>query len=138
MARVVRDTRRKLGWSDRLVGAMRDLEFGTGSHINVPIAVLISFIPLRAMGITANIMSLGGIAIAIGAMADAAIVVVGDGGQVHWGVNGIQFSDGPGVDLDGVRGEAESEEQLHGELVQQKGEGTVFSVVFPGLRSSVS
>ncbi len=44
--------------------------------ITIPIAVLISFIPLRAMGITVNIMSLGGIAIAIGAMADAAIVVV--------------------------------------------------------------
>ncbi|UCG37842.1 MAG: efflux RND transporter permease subunit, partial [bacterium] len=44
--------------------------------VTIPIAVLISFIPFRAMGITANIMSLGGIAIAIGAMADAAIVVV--------------------------------------------------------------
>jgi len=32
--------------------------------------------PLRMMGITANIMSLGGIAIAIGALVDAAIVVV--------------------------------------------------------------
>jgi copper/silver efflux system protein len=44
--------------------------------ITIPIAVLIAFIPFRAMGITANIMSLGGIAIAIGAMVDAAIVVV--------------------------------------------------------------
>jgi Cu(I)/Ag(I) efflux system membrane protein CusA/SilA len=44
--------------------------------ITIPIAVLVSFIPFRAMGVTANIMSLGGIAIAIGAMVDAAIVVV--------------------------------------------------------------
>jgi Cu(I)/Ag(I) efflux system membrane protein CusA/SilA len=44
--------------------------------ITIPIAVLITFIPLKAMGVTANIMSLGGIAIAIGAMVDAAIVVV--------------------------------------------------------------
>jgi len=44
--------------------------------ITIPIAVLIAFIPFRGMGITANIMSLGGIAIAIGAMVDAAIVVV--------------------------------------------------------------
>ena len=44
--------------------------------ITIPLAVLIAFIPFRAMGITANIMSLGGIAIAIGAMVDAAIVVV--------------------------------------------------------------
>jgi Cu(I)/Ag(I) efflux system membrane protein CusA/SilA len=44
--------------------------------ITIPIAVLISFIPLRLMGINANIMSLGGIAIAIGALVDAAIVIV--------------------------------------------------------------
>jgi copper/silver efflux system protein len=44
--------------------------------LTIPIAVLLAFIPFRFMGITANIMSLGGIAIAIGAMVDAAIVVV--------------------------------------------------------------
>ncbi len=44
--------------------------------ITLPIAMLLSFIPLRMLGVTANIMSLGGIAIAIGAMVDAAIVVV--------------------------------------------------------------
>ncbi|HEY4884238.1 MAG TPA: CusA/CzcA family heavy metal efflux RND transporter [Myxococcales bacterium] len=42
----------------------------------LPIAVLLAFIPMRQMGLTANIMSLGGIAIAIGAMVDAAIIVV--------------------------------------------------------------
>ncbi|MBI4548401.1 MAG: efflux RND transporter permease subunit, partial [Ignavibacteriae bacterium] len=42
----------------------------------LPIAVLISFIPMYYMGITSNIMSLGGIAIAIGAMVDASIVLV--------------------------------------------------------------
>jgi Cu(I)/Ag(I) efflux system membrane protein CusA/SilA len=44
--------------------------------ITIPVAVLIAFIPFRAMDVTANIMSLGGIAIAIGAMVDASIVVV--------------------------------------------------------------
>jgi Cu(I)/Ag(I) efflux system membrane protein CusA/SilA len=44
--------------------------------ITIPIAVLLAFIPFRMMGLTANIMSLGGIAIAIGAMVDASIVVV--------------------------------------------------------------
>ena len=44
--------------------------------ITIPVAVLVSFIPFRAMGITANIMSLGGIAIAMGELVDAAIVVV--------------------------------------------------------------
>jgi Cu(I)/Ag(I) efflux system membrane protein CusA/SilA len=44
--------------------------------VTIPIAVLISFVPFRMMGITANIMSLGGIAIAVGALVDASIVVV--------------------------------------------------------------
>jgi Cu(I)/Ag(I) efflux system membrane protein CusA/SilA len=44
--------------------------------ITIPIAVLLAFIPFRLMGLTANIMSLGGIAIAIGTMVDASIVVV--------------------------------------------------------------
>ncbi len=42
----------------------------------IPIAIILSFIPMKLMGLTSNIMSLGGIAIAIGAMVDAAIVVV--------------------------------------------------------------
>jgi len=42
----------------------------------LPIAVLISFIPLNQSGMTANIMSLSGIAIAIGAMVDASIILV--------------------------------------------------------------
>src|SRR5438552_4762218 len=44
--------------------------------VTIPIAVILSFIPMYGSGITSNIMSLGGIAIAIGAMVDAAIVVV--------------------------------------------------------------
>jgi len=46
----------------------------------IPIAILLSFIPMQSMGLTANIMSLGGIAVAIGAMVDAAVVVVE---QIH-------------------------------------------------------
>jgi Cu(I)/Ag(I) efflux system membrane protein CusA/SilA len=42
----------------------------------LPIAVLLAFIPMYYLGVTANIMSLGGIAIAIGAMVDAAIIMV--------------------------------------------------------------
>jgi Cu(I)/Ag(I) efflux system membrane protein CusA/SilA len=42
----------------------------------LPFAVLFSFIPMYYMKLTSNIMSLGGIAIAIGAMVDAAIVIV--------------------------------------------------------------
>jgi Cu(I)/Ag(I) efflux system membrane protein CusA/SilA len=44
--------------------------------IMLPIGVLIAFIAMRALGLNSNIMSLGGIAIAIGAMVDAAIVMI--------------------------------------------------------------
>ncbi|MGZ7039351.1 MAG: efflux RND transporter permease subunit, partial [Thermoanaerobaculia bacterium] len=44
--------------------------------ITIPAAVVLSFIPMRLFGISSNIMSLGGIAVAIGALVDAAVVVV--------------------------------------------------------------
>jgi len=44
--------------------------------ITLPLGILISFIVMRWIGVNANIMSLGGIAIAIGAMVDAAIVMI--------------------------------------------------------------
>ncbi|MEQ1532074.1 MAG: efflux RND transporter permease subunit [Sideroxydans sp.] len=44
--------------------------------VMLPIGVLIAFIAMRALGLNSNIMSLGGIAIAIGAMVDAAIVMI--------------------------------------------------------------
>ncbi len=44
--------------------------------ITLPLAVLIAFIPMYFLGLSANIMSLGGIAIAIGAMVDSAIVMI--------------------------------------------------------------
>ena len=42
----------------------------------LPVGVLIAFIVMQALGMNSNIMSLGGIAIAIGAMVDAAIVMI--------------------------------------------------------------
>ncbi|MBA2490899.1 MAG: efflux RND transporter permease subunit, partial [Gammaproteobacteria bacterium] len=44
--------------------------------VTLPIAVLLAFVPMYYQGLTANIMSLGGIAVAIGAMVDAAIAIV--------------------------------------------------------------
>ncbi|WAE54751.1 efflux RND transporter permease subunit [Stutzerimonas frequens] len=44
--------------------------------VSLPIGVLIAFVVMRYQGINANIMSLGGIAIAIGAMVDAAVVMI--------------------------------------------------------------
>jgi Cu(I)/Ag(I) efflux system membrane protein CusA/SilA len=44
--------------------------------VTLPVGVLMAFIAMQALGIGSNIMSLGGIAIAIGAMIDAAIVMI--------------------------------------------------------------
>jgi Cu(I)/Ag(I) efflux system membrane protein CusA/SilA len=44
--------------------------------VSLPIGILMAFLVMKAQGINANIMSLGGIAIAIGAMVDAAIVMI--------------------------------------------------------------
>ena len=44
--------------------------------LTLPLAVLLTLLAMRGIGLTSNIMSLGGIAIAIGAMVDAAIVMI--------------------------------------------------------------
>lgn len=47
--------------------------------ITLPIAVLMAFIPMYWLGVSSNIMSLGGIALAIGVLVDASIVMVENG-----------------------------------------------------------
>jgi Cu(I)/Ag(I) efflux system membrane protein CusA/SilA len=44
--------------------------------LTIPVGVLLAFVPMLYQGLNANIMSLGGIAVAIGAMVDASIIVV--------------------------------------------------------------
>ena len=44
--------------------------------VTLPVAILLAFIPMSWQGQSANIMSLGGIAVAIGAMVDAAVVMI--------------------------------------------------------------
>jgi Cu(I)/Ag(I) efflux system membrane protein CusA/SilA len=58
--------------------------------LTIPTTIIIAFIPMYGMNITANIMSLGGIAIAIGAMVDAAIVAVEQTHKKleHWNAEG--------------------------------------------------
>jgi Cu(I)/Ag(I) efflux system membrane protein CusA/SilA len=65
--------------------------------ITLPLAVLMAFTLMYYQGITANIMSLGGIAIAIGAMVDAAIIMIENahkhlerdqGKKEHWKIIG--------------------------------------------------
>ncbi|MEO6626405.1 MAG: CusA/CzcA family heavy metal efflux RND transporter, partial [Burkholderiaceae bacterium] len=55
--------------------------------ISLPLGILVAFIVMRYQGVNANIMSLGGIAIAIGAMVDAAVVMIENAHKhlEHWG-----------------------------------------------------
>jgi copper/silver efflux system protein len=64
--------------------------------ITLPVAIILSFIPMLWLGLTSNIMSLGGIAIAIGAMVDAAIIMVEN---AHRGLQ--QFRQKSGCDARG-------------------------------------
>jgi Cu(I)/Ag(I) efflux system membrane protein CusA/SilA len=73
--------------------------------VSLPLGVMMAFIVMRYQGVNANIMSLGGIAIAIGAMVDAAVVMIENAhkhietwrhhhpgerlqGEAHWRVMG--------------------------------------------------
>ncbi|HEX4342388.1 MAG TPA: efflux RND transporter permease subunit, partial [Verrucomicrobiae bacterium] len=47
--------------------------------VTLPVAIIFSFVPMFHLQLTSNIMSLGGIAIAIGAMVDSAIIMVENG-----------------------------------------------------------
>ena len=64
--------------------------------ITLPIAIILSFLPMLWLGLTSNIMSLGGIAIAIGAMVDSAIIMVENAHKVL-----EHFRDEHGRDPDG-------------------------------------
>ncbi len=67
--------------------------------ISLPVGVLIAFIVMRYQGINANIMSLGGIAIAVGAMVDAAVVMIEN---AHKKVEAWHVAN-PGEELKGER-----------------------------------
>ena len=62
--------------------------------LTIPVAIVISFICMYYLGVTSNIMSLGGIAIAIGAMVDASIIMVENAHKKlgDWEVHGKQGS----------------------------------------------
>src|SRR3989441_996843 len=66
--------------------------------ISLPLGILAAFIVMHYQGVNANIMSLGGIAIAIGAMVDAAVVMIENAHKhlEHWG------HEHPGETLEGT------------------------------------
>ena len=68
--------------------------------LSIPIAVIVSFIPMYFLHVSANIMSLGGLALAIGVLVDAAMVMVENGyrrlAEADEGVGGLLANGPPG------------------------------------------
>ena len=67
-----------------------DLRSAIVPIITIPVTVILAFIPMQWMGMTANIMSLGGLAVAIGALVDASVVMVEQTHKKleHWEADG--------------------------------------------------
>ncbi|MEI6302522.1 MAG: CusA/CzcA family heavy metal efflux RND transporter, partial [Betaproteobacteria bacterium] len=88
--------------------------------VSLPLGILISFIVMQAQGVNANIMSLGGIAIAIGAMVDAAVVMIENAHKhiEHW------RRDHPGESLGG-----ETQWRVIGDAAVEVGPALFFSLL---------
>jgi len=88
--------------------------------ISLPLGILTAFIVMRYQGVNANIMSLGGIAIAIGAMVDAAVVMIENAHKhlEHWG------RDHPGEMLQG-----EARWRVIGDAAAEVGPALFFSLL---------
>ncbi|SDC87190.1 Cu(I)/Ag(I) efflux system membrane protein CusA/SilA [Cupriavidus sp. YR651] len=88
--------------------------------ISLPLGVLAAFLVMRYQGVNANIMSLGGIAIAIGAMVDAAVVMIENAHKhiEHW------RAENPGHPL---RGEAQW--RVIGDAAAEVGPALFFSLL---------
>ena len=71
----VADRLQKWGFS-RLTAALLIVLVALVVVITIPLSVLIAFILMKAFGITSNIMSLAGVALAVGDLVDAGIVMV--------------------------------------------------------------
>ena len=81
--------------------------------ITLPLGVLLAFIPMYHQGLTINIMSLGGIAVAIGAMVDAAVIIIEN---IH-------------KKLEGFEGDSQSRVTAVIEAMQEVGPSVFFSLL---------
>jgi len=87
--------------------------------LTLPIAVLASFIPMYHLHVSSNIMSLGGLALAIGVLVDAAIVMVENGYR--------QLSEHPSAETEGVS--APERRRILLSAAKQVGPAIFFSLV---------
>ena len=88
--------------------------------VTLPIGILVSFIVMQHQGVNANIMSLGGIAIAVGAMVDAAVVMIEN---AHKHIEAWNHEH-PGARLDG-----EERWQVIGDAAAEVGPALFFSLL---------
>ncbi len=88
--------------------------------VSLPLGILMAFIVMQYQGVNANIMSLGGIAIAIGAMVDAAVVMIENAHKhlEHWN------HDHPGQKLEG-----EARWKVIGDAATEVGPALFFSLL---------
>lgn len=88
--------------------------------VSLPLGVLAAFLVMRYQGVNANIMSLGGIAIAIGAMVDAAVVMIENAHKhlEHW------HADNPGGELS-----AQERWRIVGDSAAEVGPALFFSLL---------
>ncbi len=88
--------------------------------VSLPLGILMAFIVMHHQGVNANIMSLGGIAIAIGAMVDAAVVMIENAHKhlEHWA------HEHPGQTLDG-----EARWRVIGDSAAEVGPALFFSLL---------
>lgn len=87
--------------------------------ISLPIGILAAFIVMKLQGLNANIMSLGGIAIAIGAMVDGAIVVV-ENLHKHIHQHAVSSSQGASASQRGSASQRDSASQVGPESAQSQ------------------
>jgi len=87
--------------------------------LTLPIAVVASFIPMYYLHVNSNIMSLGGLALAIGVLVDAAIVMVENGYR--------QLSEHPSAETEGVS--AQERRRILLKAAKQVGPAIFFSLV---------
>jgi Cu(I)/Ag(I) efflux system membrane protein CusA/SilA len=87
--------------------------------LTLPIAVVASFIPMHYLHVSSNIMSLGGLALAIGVLVDAAIVMVENGYR--------QLSEHPSAETEGVS--AQERRRILLSSAKQVGPAIFFSLI---------
>ena len=96
--------------------------------LTLPVGILLAFVAMHALGISADIMSLGGIAIAIGAMIDAAIVMI-ENLHKHLEHALASRGDGGGATFDTSRLTAEERWSLVIKAAQEVGPALFFSLL---------